>query len=97
MPAIERFAMVAPARRGPPRHRGALVESMVCLALEIPQEGKIMRNGRATTRRPVTVVVAVITDPEDFQVPIPHQLRRYSSGHERSLISWNTSLSRSYV
>ena len=59
------------ARQGPPRHRGALVESMVCLALEIPQEGKIMRNGRATTRRPVTVVVAVITDSEDFQVPIP--------------------------
>lgn len=64
--------MVAPARRrGPPRHRGALVESMVCLALEIPQEGKIMRNGRATMRRPVTVAVAVITDSEDFQVPIP--------------------------
>jgi hypothetical protein len=41
---------------------------MVCLALEIPQEGKIMRNGRATVRRSVTVV-AVITDSEDFQVP----------------------------
>jgi len=67
MPAIERFAMVA--RRGSPRHRRALVESMVCLALEIPQEGKIMRNGRATTRRPVTVVVAVITDSEDFPIP----------------------------
>jgi len=31
-----------------------------CLALGIPQEGKIMRNGRAT---------AVITDSGDFQVP----------------------------
>lgn len=62
--------MVAPRCR--PRRRGAplAVESVVCLALEIPQEGKIMRNGRATARRSVTVA-AVITDSQDFQVPSP--------------------------
>lgn len=62
--------MVAPRCR--PKASGKLLaaESVVCLALEIPQKGKIMRNGRATARRSVTVA-AVITDSEDFQVPSP--------------------------
>lgn len=63
--------MVCPTE-GRPRRRGALAESMVCLALEIPREGRIMRNGRATARRCRSVTaVAVITDSEDFQVPTP--------------------------
>jgi len=55
-----------------------------------------MRNSRATTRRPVTIVVAVITNSEDFQVPIPIGYVDILAD-ERSLISWHTPLSRSYV
>jgi len=52
--------------------------------------------GIAARRRGVTIAIAVITDSEDFQVPIPIGYIDIPAD-ERSLISWHTPLSRSYV
>lgn len=92
--------MVAPMV--PTKASGSLsaAESAVCPALEIPQGSKIMPGDGGRARDDAAfryVTAAVITDSGDFSRSQYHQLRRYTDGHDRPLISRSIAILRACV